>query len=119
MENVYVGPAGFYLLGGGGGGGGGVFGGEIPPQTLQLPHQNFWRLKFQYSKSSIRPIGTAACTPACFVLLHCIAFPYYVLRIVSKCHRTTLRRLTFSGGAYPQSPLQIAVVEGLPEGSRA
>ena len=38
-------------------------------------------------------------------------FPYYDLNFVSECLRTTLRRLkiqTFSGGACPQTPLQIA-----------
>ena len=32
------------VLSTGGGGGGGAGGGKIPPQTLQLPPQNFWQL---------------------------------------------------------------------------
>ena len=41
----------------------------------------------------------------------CIHTGHYDLNFVSECHRTTLRRLKipkFSGGACPQTPLQIA-----------
>ena len=53
------------------------------------------------------------------LMLHYIAFPYYDLKIVSECLRTTLRRLKIPGGYAPRSPYKLHlwnVVEGLPGG---
>ena len=96
-----------------------------PPPPPPSPKHSSFPPKFLtiiqlYNKSSV------ACPPVCFVyalsgrlMLHYIAFPYYDLKIVSECLRTTLRRLKIPGGYAPRSPYKLHlwnVVEGLPGG---